>query len=114
MVPVGSKGEGEEEPLPPHLQLAQDEMKGTSDTAKATISKSTPLKELTGWLLRGKDQMAEQVKGAAATYQEQGRLIENLEENMKEVRRARELSLEHTQEARKVQTEAAQIAGACL
>lgn len=89
-------------------------MKGTSDTAKATISKSTPLKELTGWLLRGKDQMAEQVKGAAATYQEQGRLIENLEENMKEVRRARELSLEHTQEARKVQTEAAQIAGACL
>ncbi|KAI3358523.1 hypothetical protein L3Q82_014933 [Scortum barcoo] len=112
VVPAGS--EGEEEPLPPHLRLAQDELKGISKNAKATISKSTKLQELTGWLLRSKDKMAEQVKGAATTYQEQGRLCENLEENMKEVRRAKELSQGYKQQAEEVLTEAAHIAGAHL
>ncbi|XP_035537246.1 uncharacterized protein si:ch73-345f18.3 [Morone saxatilis] len=114
VVPAGPEGECEEEPLPPHLRLAQDELKGASESAKATISKGTTLQELIGWLLRSKDQMAEQVKGAAASYQEQGRLNENLEENMKEVRRAKELSLGYRQRAGEVLTEAAQIAGAYL
>ncbi len=114
VVPVRSDGESEEEPLPPHLQLAQDEMKGISESAKSTNSKGTTLQELTGWLLRSREQMAEQVKKAADTYQEQGRLTENLEENMKEVRRAKELSLGYRQQAGEVFTEAAQIAGAHL
>lgn len=112
VVPVGS--EVEEEPLPPHLRLAQDELKGTSENTKATISKSTKLQELTAWLLRSKDQMAEQVKGTAVTYQEQGRLLENLEENMREVKRAKELSRGYRQRAEEVLTEAARIAGADL
>ncbi|XP_037331012.1 uncharacterized protein si:ch73-345f18.3 [Pungitius pungitius] len=111
VVPVG---EGEEEPPPPHLQLAQNEMKGTSECAKATVSKGTTLQELVGWLLRSKDQMAERVKEAAGTYQEQGRLNENLEENLKEVRRAKQLSLGYRNQAGKVLTEAAQLAGTCL
>lgn len=111
VVPVD---DSEEEPMPPHLRLAQDEVKGTSECAKATISKGTTLQEMIGWLLRSKDQMAEQVKGAAATYQEKGRLNENLEENLKEVRRAKELSLGYRQQAGEVLTEAAQIAGAHL
>lgn len=114
VVPVRSEGESEEEPLPPRLRLAQNELKSTSESAKATISKGTTLQELIGWLLRSRDQMAEQVKGAAATYQEQGRLNENLEENIKEVRRAKELSLEYRQQAGEVLTEAAQIAGSYL
>ena len=109
VVPVD---DSEEEPLPPHLRLAQEEVKGTSECAKATISKGTALQEMIGWLLRSKDQMAEQVKGAAATYQEEGRLNENLEENLKEVRRAKELSLGYKQQAGEVLTEAAKIAGA--
>lgn len=100
--------------MPPHLRLAQDELKGTSESAKATISKGTTLQEMIGWLLRSKDPMAEQVKGAAATYQERGRLNENLEENMKEARRAKELSLGYRQQAGAVLTEAAEIAGASL
>lgn len=108
-----SEGESEEQP-PPHLRLAQDELKATSESAKATISKGTTLQELIGWLLRSKDQMADQVKGAAATYQEQGRLNENLKENMMEVRRAKELSLGYKQQAGEVFTEAAHIAGAYL
>ncbi|XP_042363077.1 uncharacterized protein si:ch73-345f18.3 [Plectropomus leopardus] len=106
--------ESEEELLPPHLRLAQDEVKGISDSAKATISKGTTLQELIVWLLHSKNQMAEQVYTAAGTYQEQGRLHENLEENLKEVRRAKEMSLRYRQQAGDVLTEAAQIAGASL
>lgn len=114
MVRVGSAGESEDEPLPPHLQLAQGEFKGASESAKATISRGTTLQELIGWLLRSRDHMAEQVRGVGATYQEQGRLNENLEENIKEVRRAKELSLGYKQQAGQVLTEVAQIAGAYL
>ncbi|KAM8767488.1 uncharacterized protein AB9X84_006332 [Acanthopagrus schlegelii] len=114
VVPVGFGGESEEEPMPPLLRLAQDELKGTSESAKATISKGTTLQEMIGWLLRSKEPMTEQVKGAATTYQERGRLIENLEENMKEARRAKELSLGYRQQAGAVLTEAAEIAGASL
>lgn len=113
-VPVWSEGAGEGKPLPPRLQRAQNELKGASDSARITISKGTTLQELIGWLLRSHDKMAEQVKKAAETYQEQGRLSENLEENMREVRRAKELSQGYRQQATAVLTEAAQIAGAHL
>lgn len=112
VVPVGSEVKSEEKLLPLHLQRAQNELKGTSENAKATISKGTTLQELIGWLLRSQDQMAEQVKGAGETYQEQGRLNENLEENIREVRRAKELSQSYRQQAGEVLTEAAEIAGA--
>lgn len=100
--------------MPPHLLLAKNELQGASENAKATISKGTTLQELIGWLLHSRDQMAEQVRGAAATYQEEGRLNENLEENMNEVRRANELALGYKQHAGGVHTEVAQIAGAYL
>lgn len=112
--PVGSDDGNEEEPLPTRLQWAQNEIKALSGSAKATISKGTTLQEVIGWLLRSHSQMAEQVKAAAETYQEQGRLAENLEENLKEVRRAKELSQNYRQQAADVYTEAAQIAGVSL
>lgn len=112
VVPVGSEGEKEGKPLPPRLQMAQNELKGVSDSARVTISKGTTLQELIGWLLRSHNKMAEQVKGAAENYQERGRLRENLEVNMREVRRAKELSQGYRQQAAAVLTEAAQIAGA--
>lgn len=112
VIPIGKGGKCEE--MSPDLQFVQDEMKCTSESTKATISKGTTLQELIGWLLRSKDQMTEQVKRAAETYQEQRRLIENLEENLKEVRRAKELSLKYRQQAGEVLSEAAQIAGAYL
>ncbi|XP_054619146.1 uncharacterized protein si:ch73-345f18.3 isoform X2 [Dunckerocampus dactyliophorus] len=114
VVPVGSPGQMNEHLVSPALRLAQEEVKCTSENTKAVISKGTTLQELIGWLLRSKVQMAEQVKKVAETYQEQGRLNENLEENMKQVRRAKELSLKYRQRAGEVLTEAAQIAGAPL
>lgn len=111
MLPLKSAGESEEEPLPPHLNMAKDELKGASESLKATISKGTALQEMIGWLLRSRDPMAEHVRRAAATYQEQGRLSENLEENMNEARRAKDLSLEYRKQAGEVLTEVAHIAG---
>ncbi|KAM4631395.1 uncharacterized protein ACJ7VT_000858 [Polymixia lowei] len=109
VVPLGS-----EELPPPHLRLAQDELKGVSHDAKATISVGTKLQELIGWLLRSEERMAEQVKEAAPNYQEQRRLGENLQESLKEVRRAKELLLGYKQQAGEVLTEVAQIVGANL
>lgn len=115
VVPVRSESENAEpEPLPPHLQIVKDEFKSVSQSAKATISKGTALQELIGWLLRSRDHMAEQVKGAAVTYQEQGRLVENLEGNIKEVVRAKEWSMEYRQKAGKIFIEAADLAGPSL
>lgn len=102
----------EEELLPPHLKLAQGEIKMVSDSAKATISKGTALQEMIGWLLRTQEKMAEQVKRDATTFQEQGRLSGNLEKNMNEARRAKKMSLEYRKQAGEVFTEVAQIAGA--
>lgn len=111
VVPLESGAETDERPLPPRLQLAKSEIKDVSQSVKATISVGTKLQEMTGWLLRSEERMAEQVKEAATTYQEQQRLDENLKENMKEVRRAKELSLRYRQQASEVLTEAAEIAG---
>lgn len=105
--PVGLKGA-----LPSNLRRAQKEVKGISEGVKATISKGTALQELIGWLLRSHDQMVEEVKEAAETYQEQGRLVENLEENMREVKRAKELSMGYREQAGEILIGAAEIAGA--
>ncbi|XP_056154785.1 uncharacterized protein si:ch73-345f18.3 [Lampris incognitus] len=110
VVLLSPKGELEET-LPPCLQLAQDELKSVSLAAKAIISVGTKLQELIGWLLRSEEQMAEQVKEAAPNYQEQQRLDENLQESLKEVMRAKEMSLKYKQQAGEVLTEAAQMAG---
>lgn len=111
--PVGSD-ENEDKPLPAALRWAQDEIKALSDHAKATVSMGTTLQELIGWLLRSHGPMAEQVKRAAETYQEHGRLSENLEENLREVRRAKEFSQRYRKQAADVYTEAAQIAAVSL
>lgn len=92
------------------MKLAQGEFKKASDSAKATISKSTIIQELIGWLLRSTDEMAEQVNGATATYQEQRRLTDNLEKNIKEVRMAKDLSQRYRQKATEVLSEVALIA----
>ncbi|XP_053719481.1 uncharacterized protein si:ch73-345f18.3 [Synchiropus splendidus] len=108
VAPVEQEADNE---IPPNLQLAEEELRNTSENAKATISKGTVLQELISWLLRSKDQMSKQVKEIAVSYQEQRRLLENLEENMKEVRRAKEMSLKYRQKAGEVLTEAAQLSG---
>lgn len=111
---VESDGVDNETLFPPALRFAQEELKCTSDNTKAAVSKGAILQELISWLLRSQVKIAEQVKRVTATYQDQGRLHENLEKNMKEVRRAKELSVKYRQHADQVLTEAARVAGAPL
>ena len=110
VVPRRSEVEGEESP-PSRLRLAQAELWGISQGAKAISAAGTKLQELIGWLLSGGERMAEQVREAVPSHQDHCRLEENLIETMQEVRRARELSLGYRKQAGEVQTEAAQIAG---
>ncbi|KAK6324171.1 hypothetical protein J4Q44_G00065100 [Coregonus suidteri] len=110
VVPLRSAVEGEESP-PSRLRLAQEELWGISQGAKAIRTAGTKLQELIGWLLNEGERMAERVREVAPTHQDRCRLENNLIETMQEVRRARELSLGYRQQAGEVQTEAAQIAG---
>ncbi|KAM9386047.1 uncharacterized protein KZ484_007605 [Pholidichthys leucotaenia] len=107
--PVHSVDVSEGESLPQRLQKVQNEIKLTSESAKSTISKFNILQQLTEWLPDRQDQVLKEVKQAAENYQEQGRLKENLDENIKEVKRANKLSRKYKEEACKVQTEAGKI-----
>lgn len=111
VVPVGSEGKHEVALLPRSLKLARDELRGTSERARATMSRGTTLKVLLNWLNSSRDQIAEKVKQVASSYQEHRRLEKNLEENMSEVKRANELSVRYKERAAEVVNEAAQIAG---
>ncbi|XP_042151259.1 uncharacterized protein si:ch73-345f18.3 [Oncorhynchus tshawytscha] len=110
VVPLRSVDEGENS-LPRLLRLAQDELRGFSQGAIAIVAAGTKLQVLIDWLLSRGERMAEQVREVAPTHQDHCRLEENLIETMQEVRRVRELSLGYCQQAREIQTEAAQIAG---
>ncbi|XP_034017412.1 uncharacterized protein si:ch73-345f18.3 [Thalassophryne amazonica] len=113
-VPLRAELEIQEKQLPPRLLLAQEELKGAYENAKATMSEGTKINLLTGWLLSGDELMAEQVKGGAGSYQEQQRLDDNLKDNMKETRRAKEMSVLYKKRAGDVLSEAEQIAGTNL
>ncbi|XP_077599110.1 uncharacterized protein LOC144214531 [Stigmatopora nigra] len=114
VVPVNPNPEDNTFGLPPALKLAQENVKCASENTKATISKGTTLQEMIDWLLRSKVKIAERVEKVAETYQEKGRLDENLEKNMKQVRKAKELSMKYRELAGEVLTEAALIAGVPL
>ncbi|CAL8294094.1 unnamed protein product [Merluccius merluccius] len=107
----GEDGDNRPPPVPGRLQSAQDALRGVSQAAKMTVSVGTKLQELIGWLLRSEERLAEQVAKAAPTYQERQRLEENLQNNLRETRRGRQLSLEYKQSAGEVLNEAAQLAG---
>ena len=114
VVPLEPASEREGERIPHILQMAQDELKGASQDAKVTISVGTKLQELIGWLRSSEERMAAQVREAAKTHQDRQRLDGNLQESMREVRRAKELSLDYKQRAGNVLTEVAQITGTSL
>ncbi|KAG7245017.1 hypothetical protein INR49_023583 [Caranx melampygus] len=73
VVPVGSEGKQEEVLLPQSLRLARDELRGTSERARATISRGTTLNLLLVWMNNSRDLIAERVKqtlpdSAVSTY----------------------------------------------
>ncbi|XP_016369803.1 uncharacterized protein LOC107709725 isoform X1 [Sinocyclocheilus rhinocerous] len=93
--------------IPSELKRTQENVTELSRAAKAIISVSTKLNEMIDSLLRAEDSMINQVEAAESRHQEQRRLVDNLRENLREARRAKELSPKYRKEAGNLLNEAA-------
>lgn len=97
--------------IPNELKLTQENVTELSRAAKSVISVSTKLNEMIDSLLRDEDSMISQIQDAESRHQEQKRLMDNLRENLREARRATELSPKYRKEAGNLLNEAALLSG---
>ncbi len=97
--------------IPSELKLTQENVTELSRAAKSVISVSTKLNEMIDSLLRDEDSMISQIQDAESRHQEQKRLMDNLRENLREARRATELSPKYRKEAGNLLNEAALLSG---
>ncbi|XP_067268365.1 myosin heavy chain, clone 203 isoform X3 [Chanodichthys erythropterus] len=97
--------------IPNDLKRTQENITELSKAAKAVISVATKLQEMIDWLLKAEDTMTKQVEAAESRHQEQKRLVDNLKENLREVRRAKEKSPKYRKEAGNLLNEAAVLSG---
>ncbi|XP_048059604.1 uncharacterized protein si:ch73-345f18.3 isoform X3 [Megalobrama amblycephala] len=97
--------------IPNDLKRTQENITELSKAAKAVISVATKLQEMIDWLLKAEDTMTKQVEAAESRHQERKRLVDNLKENLREVRRAKEKSPKYRKEAGNLLNEAAVLSG---
>ncbi|XP_042601274.1 uncharacterized protein si:ch73-345f18.3 isoform X2 [Cyprinus carpio] len=97
--------------IPSELKRTQENVNELSRAAKSVISVSTKLHKMIDSLLRDEDSMVSQIKDAESRHQEQRRLVDNLRENLREARRAKELSPKYREEAGNLLNEAALLSG---
>lgn len=97
--------------IPSELNRMQENVTELSRAAKSIISISTKLNEMIESLLRDEDSMISQIQDAESRHQEQKRLMDNLRENLREARRAKELSPKYRKEAGNLLNEAALLSG---
>ncbi|XP_017556967.1 uncharacterized protein si:ch73-345f18.3 [Pygocentrus nattereri] len=100
-----------EDEVPDKLQRTQENISELCKAAKAVVAVGTKLQEMINWLLKAEESLTAQVREAAKTHQEQKRLGGNLQENLREARRAKELSPRYREEAGKLLNEAALLSG---
>ncbi|KAM4692257.1 uncharacterized protein WCC33_017055 [Rhinophrynus dorsalis] len=105
-----------EEDLPEKLEQAQEYMKKLSRATKLLIGNQTRLGEMVFTVLQtqNKNEMIDKIKEFNTGYLDQVRLTENLEENLRKIDQARQLSKEYEEEANNILKEVAEIAGATL
>lgn len=99
------------EDIPDNLQDSQELMKELSRATKVLIGSQTKLGGIVFSVSQIQDEMATQIKEVNTGYLDQIRLVENLEENMKNIEKATVLSKEYEEEASEVLMEVAHIAG---
>ncbi|XP_016428400.1 uncharacterized protein LOC107755956 isoform X1 [Sinocyclocheilus rhinocerous] len=97
--------------IPSELKRTQENVTELSRAAKSVISVSTKLHEMIDSLLRAEDSMIRQIEDAESRHQEQKRLLDNLRANLREARRAKELSPKYRKEAGNLLNEAALLSG---
>ncbi|XP_073678631.1 uncharacterized protein [Garra rufa] len=97
--------------IPNELKRTQENITELSRATKTVISVSTKLHEMIDSLLKAEDSMISQIEAAESRHQEQKRLLDNLRENLRETRRAKELSPKYRKEAGNLLNEAALLSG---
>ncbi|KAK2887732.1 hypothetical protein Q8A67_015960 [Cirrhinus molitorella] len=97
--------------IPSELKRTQENITELSRATKSIISISPKLHAVIDWLLKEEDSMISQIEAAESRHQEQKRLLDNLKENLKEARRAKELSPKYRKEAGNLLNEAALLSG---
>ncbi|KAG9278963.1 hypothetical protein AMEX_G4423 [Astyanax mexicanus] len=100
-----------EDTVPDKLKRTQENVRELSQAAIAVVSVGTKLQELASWILKKEKTLIQQVTEAAPTHQEKQRLVGNLQENLREVSRAKEQSLQYRVEAEKLLNEADLLSG---
>ncbi|KAM4031409.1 uncharacterized protein ACNLHF_018874 [Anomaloglossus baeobatrachus] len=102
------------EDIPEKLQQSQELMKELSRATKVLIGSQTKLGGMVFSLSQKKEEMTEKIKELNPGYLDQIRLVENLEENMKNIDKAKQLSTEYEEEASEVLRNIAHIAGVAI
>ncbi|XP_056406565.1 uncharacterized protein LOC130297740 isoform X2 [Hyla sarda] len=99
------------EDIPENLQKCQELIKELSRATKVLIGSQTKLGGMVFSFSQIQEEMADKIKEVNTGYLDQIRLVENLEENMKNIDKAKLFSTEYEQEASEVLREIAHIAG---
>ncbi|XP_051948752.1 uncharacterized protein si:ch73-345f18.3 isoform X2 [Xyrauchen texanus] len=97
--------------IPEKLKRTQENIGELSKAAKAVISVGTKLNEMIDSLLKAKENMTKQIEDAESQHQERKRLEDNLKENIREAKRAKELSPKYKDEAGELLKEVARLSG---
>ncbi|XP_075701298.1 uncharacterized protein LOC142665479 [Rhinoderma darwinii] len=102
------------EEVPKNLQESQDLMKELSRATKILIGSQTKLGGMVFSVSQMQEEMRKKIKEVNTGYLDQIRLVENLEENIKNIDNAKLLSKEYEEEASEVLREIAHIAGVTI
>ncbi|KAI7799231.1 hypothetical protein IRJ41_020606, partial [Triplophysa rosa] len=97
--------------IPDRLKRTQEDITELSKAAKGVMSVGTKLQEMIDSLLQAEEGITRQVEEAQSSHQERKRLVDNLKENLREAKRAKELSPKYRNEAGDLLKEVAQLSG---
>ncbi|XP_055075647.1 uncharacterized protein [Misgurnus anguillicaudatus] len=97
--------------IPDKLKRTQMNITELCKAAKGVMSGGTKLQEMIDSVLQDEESITKQVEDATSSHQERKRLVDNLKENLKEARRAKELSPKYRNEAGDLIKEVAQLSG---
>ncbi|KAA0709936.1 hypothetical protein E1301_Tti020260 [Triplophysa tibetana] len=97
--------------IPDGLKRTQEDITELSKYAKGVMSVGTKLQEMIDSLLQAEEGITRQVEEAQSSHQERKRLVDNLKENLREAKRAKELSPTYRNEAGDLLKEVAKLSG---
>ncbi|XP_063817215.1 uncharacterized protein LOC135056233 [Pseudophryne corroboree] len=100
--------------IPDDLKNAQEVMTRLSQATKLLLGTQTRLGGMIFSLSQEKNKMANDIQEVNTGYLDQIRLVGNLEENIQNIDKAKQLSKEYEEEANKVFMEIAEIAGVTI